>query len=111
MLPPIPLLSGGFLPTKYRKGRRVQKHMSSPTFPHPGIRAHINEHGITILRLHYSADPEKGGGDKIYVPEIKRSISPWAYSQFKQMTDPTLYLKEYEIEAEAALGSLIYQLD
>jgi len=81
------------------------------TFPYPGIRVHTNEHGITILRLHYEADEDKARGDKLYVPEIKRSISPWAFSQYKQMTDPTLYLKEYEIEAEAALGSLIYQLD
>jgi len=85
--------------------------MSSLAFPHPGIRVHTNDHGITVLRLHYSADEEKGGGEKIYVPEIKRSLSPWAYAQYKQMTDPTLYLKEYEIEAEAALGALIYQLD
>jgi hypothetical protein len=82
-----------------------------PTFPHPGIRVHVNGHGNTVLRLHYEADPEKGGGKKVFIPEINRHLSPWAASQFKQMTDPNAYLREYEIEAEAALGRLVFNLD
>ena len=82
-----------------------------PHFPHPGIRVHQNSHGNTVLRLHYDADPEKADGVKIFVPEINRELSPWAVKQFRQMTDPNAYLREYEIEAEAALGRLIFNLD
>ena len=77
----------------------------------PGIRTHTTPHGISVIRVHYSADPEKGGGDPIFVPDLNRSISPWAFGQYKQMTDPSLYLREYEIEAEATLGALLYYLD
>lgn len=80
------------------------------TNPHPGITVHKNQHGITCLRLHYDADPKKAAGKKTYVPEIERELSPWALQQFKAMTDPTLYLREFEIEAEATQGSLIYQM-
>jgi hypothetical protein len=82
-----------------------------PSFPHKGIRVHTNSHGNTVLRLHYEADEEKARGEKVLVPEINRHLSPWALSQFKQMTDPNAYLREYEIEAEAALGRLIFNLD
>jgi hypothetical protein len=82
-----------------------------PTFPHPGIRVHVNAHGNTVVRLHYSADEEKAKGEKIFVRELNRHLSPWAYDQFKMMTDPNAYLREYEIEAEAALGRLIFNLD
>src|SRR6266568_2159267 len=65
-------------------------------FPHPGIQAWINPHGIHILRLHYSADPEK-------TPD-------WAAAQKKAMTNPADYQQEYEINFSAKLGTLIYQL-
>ena len=81
------------------------------TFPREGIKVHDNSHGISICRLHYTADEDKGGGEKTLIPELKRELSPWALSQFKQMTDPSAYLREYEIEAEAALGAKIFQLD
>jgi len=68
-----------------------------------------NQHGITILKLHYSADPEKGEGPTTFVPEINKHLSPWALKAFKGMTDPALYLKEYEIDAESALGTLLFQ--
>jgi hypothetical protein len=70
-----------------------------------------NHHGITILRLHYSADPEKGEGETTYVPEINKHLSPWALHAYGRMTDPTLYLKEYEIDAEATLGALLFQFN
>jgi hypothetical protein len=81
------------------------------TYPHPGIQVHKNQHGITCLRLHYDADPEKAKGKKTFVPAIEMELSPWALQQFEQMTDPALYLREFEIQAEATLGSLIYQMD
>lgn len=79
--------------------------------PYTGMSSWKNQHGITILRLHYSADEEKGEGPQTYVPEINKHLSPWALKAFGRMTDPTLYLKEYEIDAEAALGALLYQFD
>lgn len=85
--------------------------MSTPNFPHPGIRVHVNSHGITVARLHYSADPEKAEGEKTYVREIDRELSPWALQQYRQMTDPNLYLQEYEIDAEATLGRRIFNFD
>ena len=84
---------------------------SQATFPAHGIRVHTNNHGSTVLRLHYEADPKKAEGKRVFVPEIKRELSPWAFVQYKQMTDPNAYLREYEIEAEAALGRLIFNLD
>jgi hypothetical protein len=79
--------------------------------PHVGMSSWKNQHGITILRLHYEADPEKGEGSKTYVPEINKHLSPWAHAAYGRMTDPTLYLKEYEIDAEAALGTLLFQFN
>jgi hypothetical protein len=70
-----------------------------------------NHHGITILRLHYSADEDKGSGEQTYVPEINKHLSPWALAAYGRMTDPTLYLKEYEIDAEATLGALLFQFN
>jgi len=85
--------------------------MAESAFPHKGIEVHTNQHSITVLKLHYDADPEKGEGKKTYVKEIDRHLSPWALKQYKQMTDPNLYLREYEVEAEATLGRLIFNLD
>ena len=56
----------------------------------------VNPHGIRILRLHYSADPEK--------------TAEWAAKQKAEMTNPADYEQEYEINFSAKLGTLIYQL-
>jgi hypothetical protein len=77
--------------------------------PHIGMSSWKNHHGITILRLHYSADPDKGEGETTYVKEINKHLSPWALTAYGRMTDPTLYLKEYEIDAEATLGAKLFQ--
>ena len=79
--------------------------------PHVGMSSWKNAHGITILRLHYEADPDKGEGAKTFVPEINKHLSPWAFAAFQRMTDPTLYLKEYEIDAEATLGALLFNFN
>jgi hypothetical protein len=65
-------------------------------FPHEGIQTWVNPHGIRILRLHYSADPEKTAG--------------WASAQRAAMTNPADYEQEYEINFSAKLGTLIYQM-
>jgi hypothetical protein len=85
--------------------------MSEVEYPHPGMTRWVNEHGITILRLHYEADPVKGEGEKTFVPEINKHLSPWALAAYKRMTNPTDYLKEYEIDAEATLGALMFQFE
>ena len=66
------------------------------SFPHTGIQAWKNPHGIAIFRLHYSADPDK-------TPE-------WAAKQKAAMTNPADYEQEYEINFSAKLGTLIYQM-
>lgn len=76
-----------------------------------GITVSRNQHDIAVLRLHYSADPRKNEGKKVFVPGVDRELSPWAFAEYKKMTDPALYLREYEIEAEATLGALIFHLD
>jgi hypothetical protein len=65
-------------------------------FPHEGVQTWINPHGIRILRLHYSADPDK-------TPE-------WAAKQKRAMTNPADYEQEYEINFSAKLGTLVYLL-
>jgi hypothetical protein len=70
--------------------------MPEVTFPHKGISKWKNPHGITIFRLHYSADEAK-------TPE-------WAAKQKAAMTNPADYEQEYEINFAAKLGTLIYQL-
>lgn len=64
-------------------------------FPHPGVQSWTNKHGIDVLRLHYSADPEKS-------PE-------WA-AAMKVSMNPADYEQEFEINFGAKLGTLIYQL-
>lgn len=66
------------------------------SFPHPGISTWKNPHGISIFRLHYSADPDK-------TPQ-------WAARQKAAMTNPADYEQEYEINFSAKLGTLIYQM-
>lgn len=65
-------------------------------FPHKGVQTWVNRHGIRILRLHYSADPDK-------TPE-------WAAKQRAAMTNEADYQQEYEINFAAKLGTLVYQL-
>ena len=65
-------------------------------FPHTGMSSWVNAHGITVLRLHYSADEKK-------TPE-------WAAKQKSEMTNPADYEQEFEINFSAKLGTLIYQL-
>lgn len=65
-------------------------------FPHHGISTWKNPHGITIFRLHYSADPDK--------------TPAWAARQKAAMTNEADYEQEYEINHGAKLGTLVYQL-
>jgi hypothetical protein len=48
------------------------------SFPPPGVAVWANPHGIQIVRLHYSADPDKGDGEKTLVPELGLPLSSWA---------------------------------
>jgi hypothetical protein len=66
-------------------------------FPHKGISTWKNPHGITIFRLHYSADEAK--------------TVEWAAKQKAAMTNAADYEQEYEINFSAKLGTLIYQLN
>lgn len=63
-------------------------------FPHPGVKTWTTEMGITIFRLHYSADPDK--------------TAEWADKQRQGMT-PAAYLQEFEIDFSAKQGTLLYQ--
>jgi hypothetical protein len=65
-------------------------------FPHTGVQTWKNAHGISIFRLHYSADPDK--------------TAEWAAAQKAAMTNAADYEQEYEINFSAKLGTLIYQL-
>ena len=78
---------------------------------HPGVTCWKNRHNITVLRLHYEADEAKSQGEKIYVPEIDRELSPWAFKEYSEMPDRSMYLQEYEIDFGATLGQLLYPLD
>jgi hypothetical protein len=78
---------------------------------HEGLTAWTNQHGIRILRLHYSADEEKGKGEKVYVEQIKRWLTPWALDQYQGMTDKAAYNQEYEIDFSAKLGTLMFQFE
>lgn len=75
------------------------------------MKFHYNAHGIAVLRLHYEADPTKGGGEKVHVPAIGMDLSPWAKREFDRMTDKSLYRQEYEIDGSATLGQLMFHLD
>lgn len=87
---------------------------SSPLNPYPGITAREHPSGAMILRVHHSADPQKAKGKKIYVPELGPKgmmLSPWAHAEYRKMTNPALYMQEYEIDGSATQGSLVYYLD
>lgn len=77
----------------------------------PGIERWTNPNGISIFRLHYSADEDKAAGEKIYLPEEKISLSPWAKAQYDGFTNKRSYFQEIEIDFAAKSGALIYQLD
>ena len=81
------------------------------TSPHPGIREWDNPHGIHIFELHYTADPVKGDGEKVFVPELNMELSPWAKIQYDAMTDKAMYRQEFEIDFSAKLGTLLYSLN
>ncbi len=81
------------------------------SLPHPGVEVWQNRNGITVLRLHYEADEVKGRGVKTFVPELNKSLSPWALNEYRQMTNRAMYNQEYEIDFQARLGTLMYQLD
>jgi hypothetical protein len=75
------------------------------------VQCWTNPHGIRIFRLHYDADPDKGGGEKVLIPELNKPLSPWAKSQYDAMTDKAMYAQEFEIDFSAKLGTLLYLLD
>src|SRR5208282_5847041 len=79
--------------------------------PHLGILAWLNGHGITLARLLYTADPEKGDGEKALIPEVGRQLSPWALKPYLGMTDSAMYLQEYEIDFGATLGRNVFHLE
>ena len=80
-------------------------------FPHTGMAVWTNPHGIQIVRLHYSADPDKGDGEQTFVPELGIALSPWALKQYQGMTKKANYLQEYEIDFGATLGQKVFHLD
>jgi hypothetical protein len=75
------------------------------------MRTWMTPFGARVLQLHYEADPEKGLGEKVFVPEINRWLSPWAKKEYDSMTDKNLYRQEYEIDFAARMGQLLFQLD
>ena len=75
---------------------------------HPGITEWTNPNGIHIFRLHYSADAEKGDGEKVFVGDEKLWLSPWAKAQYDGMTSKASYRQEFEIDFAAKSGALLY---
>jgi hypothetical protein len=57
-----------------------------------------------LCGLHYTADPEKGDGEKALIPEVGRQLSPWDLKPYQGMIDKATYLQEYEIDFGATLG-------
>lgn len=92
-------------------GRSQDLPSSTASNPHPGITEWDNENGIHIFRLHYSADEEKGSGEKIFVPERNIWLSPWAKRQYDGFTNKDSYFQEVEIDFAAKSGALLYHLD
>lgn len=80
------------------------------TSPHPGVQVWTNKSRVTVLRLHYEADEVKGAGPKTFVPGLNRWLSPWALGEYERMTNKSMYAQEYEVDFEARLGTLMYQL-
>lgn len=78
------------------------------TSPHPGIATWSIAGNARVLRLHYTADPEKSAGEKTYVPELKESLSPWALGQYEGMADKALFRQEYNVDFAATQGQLVF---
>jgi len=78
--------------------------------PFPGITTWKTPYGFDVWRLHYAADPTKGGGQKTFVPELNMSLSPWALGEYNGMTDKALYRQEYEIDFEATQGARLFYM-
>src|SRR6267142_3230830 len=70
--------------------------MSSVEYPHTGIETWMTNRNIRVVRLHYTADPQK---DKA-----------WAERERIGMTDPGPYRQEYEIDFAGTLGQLVFGL-
>jgi hypothetical protein len=85
--------------------------MPEVLLPYPGMRTWLTPWGARVLRLHYEADPAKGRGEKVFVPDVNMHLSPWAKAEYDRMTDKSLYKQEYEIDFAARLGQLLFQLD
>jgi predicted RNA-binding Zn-ribbon protein involved in translation (DUF1610 family) len=86
--------------------RRARRRTVSASRP----QTWVNTHKIRVIRLHYDADPKKGDGEKVFVPQINRDLSPWAKAEFDRTTDANNFLREYEIDSNAKSGQLVYQL-
>src|SRR5919108_776291 len=80
----------------HSRGRLGHTNMANVEFPHKGIETWVNRHGIRVLRLHYSADPEKDAA--------------WAERERAGMTDQARYRQEYEIDFAATLGQRVFML-
>jgi hypothetical protein len=80
--------------------------------PYPGIKTWKSKAGdYRVLRLHYEADPDKWLGEHTLVPEINKRLSPWALAEYSKLTDKSLYLQEYEIDANARQGARLFNFD
>jgi hypothetical protein len=77
----------------------------------PGITEWDNPNGIHIFRLHYTADPEKGEGEKQFVEDENLWLSPWAKKQYDGFTSKRSFFQEIDIDFSAKSGALIYQLE
>lgn len=84
--------------------------MSDIQTPYPGIRTWETPYA-TILELHYTADPEKGLGERTFIPEANLHLSPWALKEYEGMTDKGLYRQEYEIDFSATQGARVFYME
>lgn len=81
------------------------------SYPHPGISTWKvkPEYGsFRVVRLSFEADPEKGLGEKTFVPEANMDMSPWLLKQFRDMSDKNLFRQEILIDFEATQGELLF---
>lgn len=85
--------------------------MPEVSCPYPGIKTWENSNGALVVRLHYTADPEKGLGPKTHVEEINMDLSPWALKEYQGMADKGLYRQEYEIDFEATQGARVFYME
>lgn len=71
--------------------------MSDVLYPMQGVQCWTNRYGMDIVRLHYSADPEKD--------------EAWAERARARCTSEGMWRQEYEIDFYALEGALLYHLD